>query len=87
MTKEQLDVIVGLIAGTQAGVIALVGALKKTGAIQDIEAIAGEMERAGAAVDVGVRNRELIQMALRHIATGLRDPRLNPAEEISRLLH
>jgi hypothetical protein len=87
MTKEQLDVIVGLIAGTQTAIIVLAAALKHNGVPLDLGALAAHFDRSAEAVPTGARNQKLISMVLRHVATGLRDPGVNPAEEISRLLH
>lgn len=87
MTKEQLEVIIAVIAGTQAGIVALVGALKTAGAIGDVETIAAQIERSAAAVGADVKNREVIQMTLRHLVSGLRGRKTDADEEIRRLLH
>ncbi len=84
MTKEQLDVIVGLITGTEVAILALVDALKLTGLSIDKSAIAAHFERSAMANE---GDQKLTAMVLRHVASGLRQGGIDPSAEISRLLH
>ena len=88
MTKEQLETIVGLIAGAEFAMIAIIGALKEAGVVTSVGAIATHIERSAASVPAEVRNRELIQVVLRHVSIGLRHSNLiESSDEIGRLLH
>ena len=84
MTKEQLDVIVGLIMGTEVAIMALVDALKNGGVQIDKGEIAAHFDRSAVANE---SDQKLVAMVLRHIASGLRHTETNAADEISRLLH
>lgn len=88
MTKEQLDVIVGLLAGMQTAIVHLSNIIcVRTGVTP--EDLATSFEETAEAIPAEARNRELIQLALRQVAAGIRGSGAGPEWErlISRLLH
>lgn len=87
MTKEQLETIAGMIAGTQMAIVTLVDVLKNCGVSIDRSEVAAHFDRDAIGLSAEMRNRELVAMVLRHTAIVLRGDKVNSAEEISRLLH
>lgn len=88
MTKEQLETIVGLIAGMQTAVVHLSNVMcLRTGITPDD--LARSFEETGAAIPEGARNRELMQLVLRQVAAGIRGSGAGAEWErlVSRLLH
>lgn len=87
MTKQQMETIVGLIAGVELAITTFAHALRDRGLIADLEPIAAYFDKALAQIGTGVRNQKEISVALSHVASGLRREGLNPAEDLHRQLH
>ncbi len=88
MNPQQLQVIVGLMAGMQTAIVHLSNMLSyKTGISREEMAIS--FEETAAAISAEVNNRELMQLALRQVALGIRNSGAGEEWEqlISRLLH
>ena len=87
MTPQQLQAIVGLMAGMQTAIVHLYNALcAKTGISQ--EDLATSFEETAAAIPAEMTNREAIQVVLRQVASGIRNSGAGKEWEqlISRLL-
>ncbi|MEX0732880.1 MAG: hypothetical protein WED00_05865 [Aquisalimonadaceae bacterium] len=87
MTKEQLEVIVGLVAGVETAIVTLAKGLEAQGVIRDSQSLVTLFEDQAAALPNDVRNKELIALVLKHVATGLRGEGHDPGPEIARQLH
>ncbi|MDD5391162.1 MAG: hypothetical protein PHD37_17635 [Gallionellaceae bacterium] len=72
MTEKQLQVIVGLLAGMQTANVHLANVLcHKTGISHDD--LASSFEETAEAIPASVANRELMQIVLRQISSGIRN--------------
>lgn len=88
MTEQQLNVIVGLVAGMQTALVHLSNVVARHGGISP-EELAGSFEATAEAVPAETLNRALIQMALQQIASGVRSSNAGPEFEtlMRKLLH
>lgn len=88
MTEQQLKVIVGLMAGMQTAIVHMANVLAEHAKINH-EDLAASFESTAEAVPVEVQDRQMIQIALRQVAAGIRNSAAGPEWEqlISRLLH
>ena len=87
MTKDQLQAIVGLLTGTQAAVTHLANVLCNKVGISH-ENLAKSFEETASAVPAETLNRDLIQVSLRQVASGIRDTRNQEWEKaLDRILH
>lgn len=88
MDKAQLETVVGLLSGMQTAVVHLSNVLCLHTGITP-EDLATSFEETGAAIPAEVRNRELLQIVLHQVASGIRGSGAGAEWErlISRLLH
>lgn len=88
MTDKQLQTIVALLAGTQLAIVHLSNTLCQKGGINHDD-LAQSFEQTGENIPESVANRELQQMILKQIASGIRNSSAGPDYEslIQRLLH
>ncbi|VVD74626.1 hypothetical protein PHO31112_00770 [Pandoraea horticolens] len=87
MTKEQLNVIVGLLAGTQTAVVTLADYLSKSGVLSKSD-LAQHFSATVTGLPEEMNNRALIAMVLRQISDGLNAVQDQTAEDqIRKLLH
>ena len=88
MTKEQLEIIVGLFAGVQTALVHLVNTLDSKGVLARGE-IAASFRDTANAVPAEVRNREQVVLVLNQLARGIESSNYGPelVAEIKRLLH
>jgi hypothetical protein len=86
MTKQQLELIVGMIAGLELAIVHVCRVLESKGVAADL---APSFLATADALAPNVRNREQIAMVLRHIAGGLRsaDAPSGFGEELRKLLN
>lgn len=87
MTQQQLDTIVGLVAGLEFALVHVIKAMREAGGISDTAPIAAYLEAQAQALPDHMRNSAVTKIVVRHIVTGLRHPDSDSAEEIGRLLH
>lgn len=87
MTKEQLNVIVGLLAGTQTAVVTLADYLSKTGMLSKPD-LAKHFSTTATGLPEEMHNRALIATVLQQISDGLNAVQDQTAEDqIRKLLH
>lgn len=88
MTENQLKTVVGLIAGMQTAIVHLANVVADHAQISH-EDLAVSFERTGEAIPLEVQNRELLRVALKQVARGIRNAGESPecVQEIARLLH
>ena len=88
MTEKQLQTIVALLSGTQLAIVHLSNIIRHQHGISP-EEIASSFEQSGENIPSNVADRDLIQMVLRQIASGIRGSSAGPEYEalLSRLLH
>lgn len=88
MTDKQLEVIVGLMAGMQTAIVHMANVLAKSANINH-EDLATSFEETAEAIPAEVKNRALLQIALRQVASGMRNSGAGPEWDalMSRLLH
>lgn len=88
MTEKQLQVIVGLMAGMQTAIVHMANVLAEHAKISH-EDLAASFETTAEGVPPEAMNQALIQLALRQVASGIRDSAAGPEWEalMSRLLH
>jgi len=88
MTKQEFDVIGGLFAGMQLCIVHLSNVIADKTELSR-EVLATSFEETAANVPEGAKNRELIQMAARQVAAGIRDSTAGPdwSALMSRLQH
>lgn len=88
MTEKQLQVIIGLVSGMQMTSVHLANVLCHKCGISH-EDLATSYEETAALVPENVANRELIQLSLRQVASGIRNVGTGPEwnDLLARLLH
>jgi hypothetical protein len=88
MTDQQLQTIVALMAGMQTSIVHLSNLLAATEKISH-EDIAASFEVTADKIPDEVKNKQLIQLALRQVASGIRNSQAGAEWQdlISRLLH
>jgi len=88
MNDKQLQVIVGLMAGMQTALVHMANVVAHHANVSH-EDLATSFEETGAAVPDEVRNREMIQLVLRQVASGIRGSAAGQEWDtlISRFLH
>jgi hypothetical protein len=86
MTQQELDAIGGLFAGMQLCIVHLSNVIADRTELSR-EVLATSFEETAANAPEGTKNRELIQMAARQVAAGIRDSSAGPdwSELMSRL--
>lgn len=80
MTNKQLETIAALLAGTQLAVVHLSNALCQSSGINH-DGLAQSFEETGAGIPESIPNRELQQMILNQIASGIRNFSAGPDYE------
>ncbi|WP_157662640.1 hypothetical protein [Sulfuriferula sp. AH1] len=88
MTENQLKVIVGLMAGMQTATVHLANVLCLQTGISH-EDLATSFEKTSESIPQDVANRELIQLSLRQVASGIRNSAAGDDWQmlLSKLLH
>lgn len=88
MTDKQLQTIVALLSGTQLAIVHLSNTLCHHHSINP-EDIAASFDQTGENIPTTTADRELVQLVLRQIASGIRGSSAGPEYEalLSRLLH
>lgn len=88
MNQQQLNVIVGLLAGMQTAIVHLSNVVAENTGVNR-EDLATSFDATAEAIPAEVNNREFLQLSLRQVASGIRNSGAGKEYEqlISRLLH
>jgi hypothetical protein len=86
MTKEQLEIIVGLFAGMETAIAHLVNSLESLHVISSVD-IAASLRSTADTLPPERRNREHIALVLRQIALSIEKEPGALGDQIRRLLH
>ncbi len=86
MTKEQLQIVVGLITGCQTAMITMADHLSRLDVL-DKAALADHFENTAAAIPEATQQRELIALVLRQVAQGMRSVKASDPDAIQKLFH